>query len=245
MQPRGDLAAVFEEPVMTAKTPAGTLKHPLLERLMHYYHFLRAREEKGNCGPVTSTQIARLVEMDATLVRKDLAAIGVRGYPRIGFKSVEVTTAIRETLGIDKTHRAVILGAGRLGSALASYRGFEHYGVDIRGLFDLSPQKAGLIVGRYGIQSMASLPMFAREQKVSIAILTVPVNAAQEVAGQAVAAGIRALWNFASTSLDVPAGICVRHEHLSVGLAEIVYRLTHARTNSMMPTARPSMEDEE
>ena len=201
------------------------LKHVLLERLMHYYHFVVERQDAADGATVTSTQIAKLVHMDATLVRKDLAAIGVRGYPHVGFRSHEVVQAIRDALGFDEPHRAAIIGAGRLGQAIASYHGFTPYGVDIVALFDIAPQKTGLIVGRHEILPLASLARVVAEQNISIVILTVPASAAQEVADQAVATGVRAIWNFATTGLVVPDGVFVRHEHISVGLAELSYHL--------------------
>ena len=202
------------------------LKHALLERLMHYYHFLLG--EPGGAMPdtVTSTQIAQLVHMDDTLVRKDLAAIGVRGHPRVGFRSAEVLSAIRGVLGFNAAFRAVVIGAGRLGSALVSYPGFAALGMEIVGLFDNAPQKAGLTLGRYPVQTMPSLPTVVRNCEVSLAIITVPPRAAQDVADQAVAAGVKAIWNFASTNLTAPDGVFVRHEHISVGLAELSYQLS-------------------
>lgn len=210
---------------MKATRQASELKHALLERLMHYYHFVSARQDTGQGDTVTSTQIAELIHMDATLVRKDLAAIGVRGYPHVGFKSAEVLSAIRDVLGFDETFRAVIIGTGRLGGAIASYRGFASYGLLICGLFDIAPQKVGLTVGSHEIQPMAALIRFVRDFDVSIAILTVPPEAAQEVADQAVAAGIKAIWNFVTRGLTVPERVFVRHEHISVGLAELTYNL--------------------
>jgi len=206
------------------------LKHALLERLMHYYHFVAERQDAADGATVTSTEIAKLVHMDATLVRKDLAAIGVRGHPHVGFRSLEVVGAIRDALGFDEPHRAAIIGAGRLGQAIASYHGFMPYSVDIVALFDIAPQKTGLIVGRHEIQPMACLPNVVETQNLSIAILTVPAWVAQEVADQAVAAGVKAIWNFATTGLAVPDGVFVRHEHISVGLASLSYHLKQAAT---------------
>jgi redox-sensing transcriptional repressor len=199
----------------------GRLNHAMIERLMHYYYFLSQRLEEEDGGHVTSAGIARPMHMDDTLVRKDLAAIGVRGYPRTGYRSAEVLPAIRCVLGFDEMHRAVIIGAGRLGGALASYRGFAPFGIEITGVFDIAPHKAGLIMGNCQIQPMSALARHARERKVDMAILTVPRGAVEEAADAAIRAGIRALWNFASASLEVPEGILVRNEHIALGLAEL------------------------
>jgi len=206
----------------------GRLRHALLERLVHYYYFVTEQQEHGCGDTVTSTRIARLMQMDDTLVRKDLAAIGVRGYPRVGFKCSEVADAIRKVLGFDETYRAVIIGIGWLGSAMASYRGFSRYGLEICGLFDCDPVKIGLMRDNLVVLPMERLPLVVRQQGVSMAILTVPVDAAQEVADFAVAAGVKAIWNFASTNLELAEAVLVRHEHISVGLAELGYQLKQA-----------------
>lgn len=196
---------------------------------MHYYHFLAQQLEDTSAETFTSAEIAEMVQMDDTLVRKDLAAIGVRGLPRVGFNSSEVLDGIRKALGFDEVIRAVIIGAGRLGGALASYCGFAPHGLEIRGLFDIAPQKVGLSVGRFHVESMACLPAVVGQHGISIAILTVPEAAAQEVAEMAIAAGVKGIWNFASTNLVVPEGIFVRHEHISVGLAELRYNLMRSQ----------------
>jgi len=209
--------------------PPKDLKHALLERLMHYYHFLAPQQEATDNETFTSTEIAQMVHMDDTLVRKDLATIGIRGRPHVGFNSSEVLDGIRRALGFDEEIRAVIIGAGRLGGALASYCGFAPHGLEIRGLFDIAPQKVGLSVGRFHVEPMSCLPAAVEQHDVRIAILTVPEVAAQEVADMAVEAGIKGIWNFASTNLVVPEEIIVRHEHISVGLADLRYNLIRKR----------------
>lgn len=203
----------------------GNFSHALLERLIHYFYFVSERLEAGSGETVTSTQIARMVHMDDTLVRKDLAAIGVRGHPRVGFRSAEVYEAIRKVLGFDQPFRGVIIGIGHLGSAMASYYGFSRYGLEIAGLFDNDPVKIGLTSGDLVILPLDRLELVTRERDVRVAILTVPPDAAQEVAERAIAAGIKTLWNFASANLIIPEDVFVRHEHISVGLAELSYHL--------------------
>ena len=210
---------------MCQAVPTHGLKHALLERLVHYYHFVGQQIEDGVGTTVTSNQIAELVHTDATLVRKDLAAIGVRGHPRVGFRSAEVLSAIRDLLGFDERYRAAILGVGRLGSAMASYRGFARYGLDICALVDCDPAKVGLLWGSHVVLPMERLADVVRGHDISVAILTVPADAAQAAADQAVGVGIKAIWNFASTRLEVPDNVFVRHEHISVGLAEVSYHL--------------------
>lgn len=207
------------------RTGPHTLNQLVVERLMHYYHLVADQIESQSSGHVSSAQIAQLLEMDDTLVRKDLASIGVRGRPRIGFSTAELMGAIRETLGFNERYRSVIVGAGRLGGAIASYGGFGKYGLDIVALFDADPARVGETLGGATVQPIDSLESVVRDHRVHLAVLTVPADAAQGLAERLVEAGIRAIWNFAPRSLVVPSNVFVRHEHISVGLAELAYYL--------------------
>jgi redox-sensing transcriptional repressor len=192
---------------------------------MHYYHLVAEQIETQASGYVSSAQIADLLDMDDTLVRKDLAAIGVRGRPRVGFSTQVLMDAVRETLGFNERYRSVIVGAGRLGGAIASYGGFGKYGLDIVALFDADPARVGDTLGGAPVLAIESMETVVRDHGVHLAVLTVPAETAQSLADRLVEAGIRAIWNFAPTSLVVPPKIFVRHEHISVGLAELAYYL--------------------
>ena len=161
----------------------------LLERLMHYYYFILEQEKVHHAHTFTSTQIARMIHIDDTLVRKDLATIGVRGHPRVGFRSAEVLSVIQEILGFNKVRRAALIGVGHLGSAIAAYGGFTQFGLDICALFDSDLAKYGQVVGGLEIQPTSQLPSIVQEKNISIAILTVPTEVAQKVANIAVGAG--------------------------------------------------------
>lgn len=210
---------------MAKRNHSVTLNQLVVERLMHYYHLVAEQIETQASGHVSSAQIANLLDMDDTLVRKDLAAIGVRGRPRVGFSTQELMHSIRETLGFNERYKSVIVGAGRLGGAIASYGGFGKYGLDIVALFDADPARVGDMLGGAAVRPIDTLEAVVRDEGVHLAVITVPADAAQPLADRLVEAGIRAIWNFAPTSLVLPAGIFVRHEHISVGLAELAYYL--------------------
>jgi redox-sensing transcriptional repressor len=210
---------------MPESNPPRTLKHATLERLMHYYHYIGEQIATQNQGTVSSSNIAKLLDTDDTVVRKDMAAIGVRGYPRVGFKADEVMAAIRDVLGFDNAYRAIIIGAGRLGSAIVSYPGFSKYGLRIDALIDSDPSRAGAVEGGVEVRHLDELESIIENHNIRLAILTVPAEAAQPLADRTVKAGVDAIWNFAPTSLVVPSHVLVRHEHISVGLAELAYHL--------------------
>ena len=201
------------------------LGHSHLERLVHYYHFLGERVDLDETTRVSSQQLAQLLTMDDTQVRKDLAAIGVRGVPRLGYRAAEVVEAIRQVLGFDQIHRAILVGAGRQGGALAAYRGFVKYGLLIVGVFDQDLGKVGTTIGGHFVYSTNELETVIERNNARLAILAVPAETCQALADRLVRAGISGIWNFGPTTLTVPDGVVVRHEHIVVGLAELAYHL--------------------
>jgi redox-sensing transcriptional repressor len=201
------------------------LRHGHLERLMHYYHFITEHIASSDNDTVSSAQLAELLNMDDTQVRKDFAAIGVRGRARVGYRASEVVKAIREVLGFHERREAVLIGAGRLGGALAAYRGFRQYGLAISALVDADPGRAGEVIGELEVQPLDRLEALIAAKGLRIGVLTVPAEAAQDLADRLVMAGVRAIWNFAPTALAVPEYVIVRHEHISVGFAELAYYL--------------------
>jgi redox-sensing transcriptional repressor len=200
----------------------------VLERLMRYYRFLA--EGRGRTPPttVTSAEIAQALDIDPTQVRKDLGAIGLVGLGRVGFDACEVCRAVRIALGFDRSYRAVLVGAGHLGSALIAYPRFNQWGLTFAAAFDTDPRKIGHLVAGCRVRSLRSMPGFITRHDIRLAVLTTPVVAAQRLTDRLVAAGVRALWNFTPTRLTVPPGVFVRNEHISLGLAELAYHLTHA-----------------
>jgi redox-sensing transcriptional repressor len=200
----------------------------VLERLMRYYRFLA--EGRGRTPPttVTSAEIALALDIDPTQVRKDLGAIGLVGLGRVGFDSCEVCRAIRIALGFDRSYRAVLVGAGHLGSALLAYPRFAQWGLTFAAAFDTDPRKIGHLVAGCRVRSVRSMPGFIARHHIRLTILTTPVSSAQRLTDRLVEAGVRAIWNFTPTRLTVPPGVFVRNEHISLGLAELAYHLAHA-----------------
>ena len=203
-----------------------SLNRPTLERLLIYYHFIHHHHLQHSAGgTISSAQIAELSNTDDTQVRKDFAAIGVKGRPRVGFVVSEVVHAICHALGFDITVSAVVIGAGRLGGAIAAYKGFNKQGLNIVAMFDIHPEKIGLIIADHVVQPLEQLDVIIKQHHVKLAIITVPAGAAQSIADRLVKSGIKAIWNFSPTSLNVSREIILRNERLAVGLAELSYHL--------------------
>lgn len=192
---------------------------------MQYKRFLSERGGRRTTGTVTSSEIAQALDIDPTQVRKDLAAVGVRGRGRVGFDVTDVVEKIRGVLGFDQTHLAILVGAGHLGGALISYRGFARYGLRVVAAFDSDASKIGQEIAGCPIRHTRYMRAFIIRHQIKLAILATPVEAAQRIADRVVAAGIKAIWNFTPTRLSVPRGVFVRDEHISLGLAPLAHYL--------------------
>ncbi len=203
----------------------GRMKRLTLERLTRYYICLCDNSSRSQSDVVSSARIAECVGVDDTQVRKDLALIGVRGRPRVGFKRGEVIAAIRGVLGFEKQCKAVIVGAGRLGGAIAEYPGFADFGLSIVAFFDNDPEKFDAVIGGCKVYSTGEMKQVIRELGARLAILTCPADSAQVLADELVDAGIRAIWNFAPTTIVTPEDVIVGNEHVSVGLVALTYYL--------------------
>jgi redox-sensing transcriptional repressor len=208
-------------------TGNGQLKRAVLERLARYHMCLRDSGPWPDAEFVSSAQIADHLGMNATQVRKDLALAGVRGRPHVGFSRAQMLAAIRSAVGLSGERCAVVVGAGRLGGAIGEYSGFREYGLRVVAFFDTDADKVGSTMAGSPVHAVAEIPRVVRETRADLAILTCPPEAAQSAADVLVGAGIRAIWNFAPAAITVPDSVAVRNEHISLGLAELLYHLKH------------------
>jgi redox-sensing transcriptional repressor len=138
-----------------------------------------------------------------------------------------VCRAIRIALGFDRQYEAVLIGTGHLGSALLAYSGFDRYGLHIVAAFDRDKRRVGTEIAGWTVKPMRAMKPFVERRKIRLAILTTPAEVSQELADRLVSAGVKAIWNFTPTRLTVPADVLVRNEHISIGLSEIAYHLSH------------------
>lgn len=190
-----------------------------VKRLPGYYHYLRKLQNR-QVAYVASPQIAREMNLNEVQVRKDLAAVSRRpGKPRKGFEVDALISSIGEYLGYHQIEEAVLVGAGRLGKALLSYKGFEEHGVRIVAAFDLDKQVVGTIVDGIQIDAIRELPAYCKRQNIRLGIITAPAEKAQGVCNLLVKSGILAIWNFAPVHLHVPENVLVQHENMAVNLA--------------------------
>ena len=195
----------------------------VLKRLPGYLNYLKSMPETASTH-ISATALANALGMGEVQVRKDLAMVSDGGRPKVGYLRERLVDDLERFLGYDNTTDAVLIGAGKLGRALMAYNGFSEYGLNILAAFDARPKAEKTEDGK-PIYPVSKLPQFCRTHKVLMGIITVPAEGAQEVADQLIAGGIKAIWNFAPTHLDVPAGILVQNENMATSLAVLSVHL--------------------
>lgn len=178
------------------------------------YHSILADYIERNIEYISSPQIADLLHVDNTQVRKDIAMLGYKGKCKVGYKTNELKTEIEEALKFKAVKTAVIVGAGNLGMALAKYDNFEAYGFKIVAMFDNDPLKIGLKINDKEVYHLNELSQIADKFEIKIAILTVPRQFAQEVTNFIKKTGIKYIWNFTPAVLSVSNNIQVWNENL-------------------------------
>ena len=195
----------------------------VLKRLPGYLSYLQSLPEDSS-PYISATALANALGMGDVQVRKDLAMVSDGGRPKIGYLRESLIEDISQFLGYDNTTDAVLIGAGKLGQALCGYSGFSAYGLNILAAFDTKPSAEATREGTK-IYPMDNLQYFCKANKVLMGIITVPVPYAQAVCDQLIECGVKAIWNFAPTHLDVPDNILVQNENMATSLAVLSMHL--------------------
>lgn len=191
-------------------------------RLPVYVECLKQMASQGR-GLTSSQELADAVGVNPAQLRKDLSFLGYLGTPGVGYQVNRLLDEISSYLGLKQQWSVAIVGAGKLGTALANYHGFEEKHFNIAAIFDIDPQKVGTYIHSIPILPLNRLPQTVQELGISIAIITTPANAAQSVADQLTAAGIRSVLNFAPTVISVPEQVTLRQVDLSTEMQILAF----------------------
>src|SRR5688500_7780910 len=207
--------------------------HPLsassVERMYSYYLLARHALELGQTH-ISSRQLAENLAIGDTQVRKDIAALGVVGQPKHGYRVEDAISRLREAMGLDQLHPTVVCGVGHLGTALLKYSRFGEFGFRVVGAFDVDRKVIGQDVGGVRVLPITHLEDVIRIFGVEIGVITVPVWAAQQVCDVMAGAGVRAIWNFAPLHLEAPQHVLVRNEDFAGSLTVISHFLKKSRS---------------
>ena len=197
---------------------------PTVARLSVYLRVLNESLENGE-RTISSDELARRSGTTAAQVRKDLSAFGTFGKRGLGYSVPELVEALRSILGLQRTWRVALIGAGKIGQALYGYQDFRRQGFHIEAVFDSDPAKIGQKWDGVVVRSERELEAGLAEKSIDIVIVAVPASAAQEVVDRVVRAGVRGILNFAPVQLRVPAGVALKNVNMAVEIEGLSYAL--------------------
>jgi redox-sensing transcriptional repressor len=190
-------------------------------RLSRYLQVLTQARKMGK-DRISSQEIADYTNINATQIRRDLSAFGKFGKRGVGYNIDSLLAEIRTILRTQGQHNIALVGAGRLGEAIASSPIFAEHGITIAAVFDVDPEKLGRQVGGIAVSSLEDLDDVVRERNIIVGVLAVPATAAQGAADALVAAGVKIIFNYSEALLDTPTDVQV---HTSNPAVELLYAL--------------------
>ncbi len=197
-----------------------------VRRLSLYLRFLEESAQRG-LVTISSDELARRGGTTSAQVRKDLSFFGSFGKRGLGYSVPELTDSLREILGLRREWLVIIVGAGKIGTALAQYRGFRQRGFRVSAVYDRDPKKIGTKWDSLTVRDMAQLERDIAKEHPDIAVLTTPAEEAQTVVDRLVASGMRALLNFAPIQLQVPPEVTLKNVNMAMELEGLSFALTN------------------
>ena len=197
-----------------------------VRRLSLYLSFLEGIERQG-LKTISSDELAQLGGTTSAQVRKDLSLFGSFGKRGLGYSVPELSEKLRQILGLGKQWRVCIIGAGKIGAALARYRGFAERGFNVTAVYDIDEAKIGKKWETLTVRPISELERDAAKQEFDIAVLATPAENTAAVVKQVVKSGIKAILNFAPVQLSVPADVTVRNVNMAMELEGLSFALSN------------------
>ena len=196
----------------------------VIRRLPRYYRYL-SDLLKMDITRISSKELSARMGITASQIRQDLNCFGGFGQQGYGYNVELLYNEIGNILGVNNMFNTIIIGAGNMGQALANYENFEKRGFKLIGIFDVNPKLIGKKIKDIEIRNLNTLEDYTKENRVDIAILTVPHEHTPEVADRVARLGIRGLWNFSPMDLKLPYDVIIENVHLSDSLMVLGYKL--------------------
>jgi redox-sensing transcriptional repressor len=190
-------------------------------RLSRYLQVLAQAKKMGK-DRISSQEIAEYTNINATQIRRDLSAFGRFGKRGVGYPVDSLLSEIRKILRTQGQHNIALIGAGRLGAAIASSPIFAEHGITIAAVFDSDPAKVGTSLGGVPVSSLDQLDEIVRERSIVVGVLAVPTDSAQDAADRLVDAGVKIVFNYSTALIDTPSDVQV---HTSNPAVELLYAL--------------------
>lgn len=205
------------------------ISQAVIRRMPRYYRYLGELIDEG-VERISSNELSYRMQVTASQIRQDLNNFGGFGQQGYGYNVKYLYDEIGKILGLTEKHNIIVIGAGNLGQALANYVKFEKLGFVIIGLFDVNPALKGTFVRDIEVRMLDELEDFVKHNKVDIATLTMPKEAAESVANMVVDLGIHAIWNFAHVDLQLlDRDVVVENVHLSDSLMQLSYNIVKSK----------------
>jgi redox-sensing transcriptional repressor len=210
--------------------------------------YLRCLNTLSTAGikSVSSQALAEQFNLNSAQIRKDLGYFGEFGVRGVGYHVEDLRRHITKILGLDKPHRVGIVGAGRLGSALANYRGFSRSNFTVVALFDNDEKKIGRRVGdeKVLIHDVKKMPRLVVDESIDVMVMAVPARVAQKVLNQIMSAGIKAVLNFAPASLSARLDVKVKTVDLTTSLESLAYFLSRPQASAITNHRRDTLSED-
>lgn len=197
----------------------------VIKRLPRYYRYLGDLLD-NNITRISSSDLSKKMNVTASQIRQDLNKFGCFGQQGYGYNVEMLYDEIKKILGLDQTYNLIIIGGGNLGQALANYTNFDRRGFKFIGIFDKNPRLIGLTIHGIEIMDISKLDSFLKNNKVDIAVLTLPKNNATKISPILVENGIKGIWNFSHVDLHTPDDVIVENVHLTDSLMTLSYNLS-------------------
>jgi len=197
---------------------------PTLRRLPWYLAYAQLVLKEGDLH-LSSTQIAKNIDVDASMVAKDLSYVSITGKTRVGYDVKELVEVPEDFLGFTNSHKAFLFGVGSLGGALMHDNGLEQFGLELVAGFDVKYELAGTSINHIPIHHIERFAELQKLTGINIGILTVPIDKAQKVSEIMIEGGIQAIWNFTPFRIRVPENIIVQNTSIYAHLAVMFNRL--------------------
>ncbi len=197
-----------------------------VHRLSLYLRFLEHSVSQG-LTTISSAELARRGATTSAQVRKDLSFFGSFGKRGLGYPVGELAAKLRDILGLDRTYRVVLVGAGRIGGALVQYPGFRQRGFNVAAIYDSDPKKIGSRWNGLMVRDVSHLEADLKKEPSDIAVVVTPADAAQDVVNRLVRAGVKAILNFAPVQISVPHDVHVKSVNMALELEALSFALAN------------------
>ncbi len=214
----------MNEKAMTSRPDL--LPEPTLRRLPWYLAYLSTLRN-ASVEYISTTKIAEALDVDPSQIAKDLSFLGIRGKTRIGYQVDALESALRDYLGFDRSHNAIMMGAGSLGAALIADSGLQRYGLNIVAGIDITPEIIGSVINGVRIYGTEEAQKLVETLDIKIGIIAVPVESAQSAADTIADAGVKAIWNFTPSRIRVRDGVVIANTSIYSHLAVMYNRLSN------------------